>query len=159
MRAALAALLVAGCTGAPAPRVEHPRSDEERAREPAATLAIAPITLSIGGQPVMSLGADGRLAHARCEGTIDAHGTVRDRSGATTMQLVSPGSLVDRDGRELFTLEDAALVRPSGGAARLEGSRVVFEGSPDLAIDVERGEGAGERLVLLVVAALSICEP
>lgn len=152
-------LLVSGCTSVLVPRVEHPPAPEpEPAAEPETHLSIARVTLATGGEPAIVLEDDGRIVHPRCVRRLDGSGTVRDGSGATVLELRPTGEIVDGDGRPMFTLDGAALHRASGGAARVADGRVTFEGSPEVALEVERAEGADDRLVLLLVAALSSCE-
>lgn len=152
--------MASACTSVLVPRVEHPPAPEPgQAAEPEAQLTIGRVALATGGEPAIVLEEDGRIVHATCEGRLDEDGKVRDRSGAVTLQLTPSGAIEDRDGRTAFTLEGSTLRRASGSTAQLADGHVTFEGSPELTLDVERAEGADDRAVLLLVAALSICEP
>lgn len=147
--------LAIGCS-AVVPRIEHPsRRDEPDAPDALAIGAVA-ITRE-GGEPVVGLGTDGAIEHPRCPGRLERDGTVRDPAGAIVIRLGEGGEITRGDGRALFTIEGAALRRADGRRAVLEGDRLTLEASPDAAFTVAR-EGADDRTVLVLFAALAACE-
>lgn len=151
MRVIVIGVFFAGCTSAVVPRIEHPRRDE------APAIRIGQVRLIRGGEVAAELDAQGAILAPSCHATIAGDGTVRDREGAIVLRVHSGGSITGQDGTALYAIEGAALRVPGLGAATLEGDQVTFEGSGDLALRVER-DGADERAVLLLLAAISTCE-
>jgi len=134
-----------------------PPVDPPRSPPPSGVAGIA-LALPDSAEPTLVLDAGGGVHHRECAWILDGEGRLTGTIPRSPSLRIERGRIVDPDGATLFFLEEGALRRSDGRRVRVEGERVIFEGS-EFELRVHPApDPALVRTVLLLVAALGMCD-